>query len=291
MGRSALDAVELMNAGWNYRREHLRPEQRSHYVIVHGGDQPNVVPPEATVWYFFREWDFKRINEMHEIGTRIAKAAAMMTDTTMTERVLGAAWPGAFNKTLAETLHSNIQKVGMPQWSAADVKMAEAAQKMMGSEVKGLPKEVAKLVEATGKPGSGGGSDDIAEVSWNVPTVVLRYAGNIPGMIGHHWSSGIAMATPIAHKGATVGAKAHAMTVLDLLTKPELVAKAKEEFAAMTKETKWQSLIPLDTKAPIYLNKEKMEKVKPELQKLRYDPSRYNTYLEQLGITYPTVQQ
>lgn len=147
----------------------------------------------------------------------------------------------------------------MPQWSAADTKMAEAAQKMMGSEVKGLPKEVAKLVEANGKPGSGGGSDDIAEVSWNVPTVVLRYPGNIPGMIGHHWSSGIAMATPIAHKGATVGAKAHAMTVLDLLTKPELIAKAKEEFAAMTKETKWQSLIPLDTKAPIHLNKEKIK--------------------------------
>lgn len=99
-----------MNVGWTYRREHLRPEQRSHYVIVHGGDQPNVVPPEATVWYFFREWDFKRINEMHEIGTRIANAAAMMTDTTMTERVLGAAWPGAFNKTLAETLHANIQR-------------------------------------------------------------------------------------------------------------------------------------------------------------------------------------
>src|SRR5205807_782099 len=87
LGRSALDAVELMDIGWNFRREHLRPEQRSHYVISHGGDQPNVVPPEATVWYFFREWDYERINDLHAIGTKISNAAAMMTDTTMTEKV------------------------------------------------------------------------------------------------------------------------------------------------------------------------------------------------------------
>ncbi|MBL8296412.1 MAG: amidohydrolase, partial [Bryobacterales bacterium] len=290
MGRSALDAVELMNTGWNFRREHIRPESRSHYVIVHGGDQPNVVPPEATVWYFFREWDYQRINDLHAIGTKIAQAAAMMTDTTMTERVLGAAWPGAFNKPLAEVLHANIVKVGMPQWSAADIKLAEAAQKMMGSPTRGLPKEAGKLIAATGQPGSGGGSDDIAEVSWNLPTVVLRYPGNIPGMVGHHWSSAIAMATPIAHKGATAGAKAHAMTIMDLLTNPALIASAKEYFAEMTKETKWQSLIPVDTKPPIHFNKEKMERVRPQLEKLRYDPTRYKTYLEQLGIEYPTVQ-
>lgn len=290
MGRSALDAVELMNTGWNFRREHIRPESRSHYVIVHGGDQPNVVPPEATVWYFFREWDYQRINDLHAIGTKIAQAAAMMTDTTMTERVLGAAWPGAFNKPLAEALHANIVKIGMPQWSEADVKLAEAAQKMMGSQVRGLPKEAGKLIAATGQPGSGGGSDDIAEVSWNLPTVVLRYPGNIPGMVGHHWSSAIAMATPIAHKGATAGAKAHAMTVMDLLTDPQLLASAKQYFAEMTKDTKWQSLIPLDTKPPIHFNKDKMERVRPQLQKLRYDPTRYKTYLEQLGIDYPTVQ-
>lgn len=291
MGRSALDAVELMDIGWNFRREHLRPEQRSHYVITHGGDQPNVVPPEATVWYFFREWDYSRLNDMHAIGTKIANAAAMMTDTTMTERVLGAAWPGAFNKTLAETLLANIEKVGMPDWSAADEKLATASQKMMGQPEKGLPNKVSPMHVAKGEPGGNAGSDDIAEVSWNLPTVVLRYPGNIPGMVGHHWSSGIAMATPIAHKGATAGAKAHAMTIIDLLTKPELVASAKKDFAEMTKDIKWQSLIPVDTKAPIHLNRDKMERVRPELNKLRYDPTRYGTYMEQLGITYPTVQQ
>ncbi|MEJ7606104.1 MAG: amidohydrolase [Bryobacteraceae bacterium] len=88
-GRSALDAVELMNIGWNFRREHLRTETRSHYVITHGGDQPNVVPPVATVWYYFREWEYDKIRELHELGTKMAQAATMMTDTTMTEKVLG----------------------------------------------------------------------------------------------------------------------------------------------------------------------------------------------------------
>jgi aminobenzoyl-glutamate utilization protein B len=187
-------------------------------------------------------------------------------------------------------LYENIKKVGMPQWSEADQKLAHAAQKMMEAKVEGLKTSLSDIVNTDGKL-QGGGSDDIAEVSWNLPTVVLRYPGNIPGMTGHHWSSGIAMATPIAHKGATVGAKAHALTVLDLMTKPALVEAAKKYFAEQTKETKWQSLIPVDTKPPIYLNKDKMERFKPQLDKLRYDPSRYKTYLEQLGIEYPTVQE
>ena len=290
MGRSALDAVELMNAGWNYRREHLRPEHRSHYVIVHGGDQPNVVPPEATVWYFFREWDYDRIRELHALGTKIARAAADMTDTTMTERVLGAAWPGHFNKPVAEALYANIQRVGMPEWSAEDEKLARGAQAMMKSKVEGLRVKVAELSDPKGRTG-GGGSDDIAEVSWNLPTVVLRYPGNIPGMIGHHWSSGIAMATPIAHKGATVGAKAHALTILDLLLKHDILEAARKYFAEQTKDTKWKSLIPETTQPPIYLNKDKMERFRPELKNLKYDPNRYKSYLEQLGIEYPTVQQ
>jgi len=288
-GRSALDAVELMDIGWNFRREHLRPEQRSHYVITHGGDQPNVVPPVASVWYFFREWDYERIRELHDLGTKIAKAAADMTDTAMEERVLGAAWPGNFSKPVAEALYKNIERVGMPQWSAEDEKLAKAAQQTMKVKIEGLPAKVAPITVHDGKLG-GAGSDDIAEVSWNVPTVVLRYPGNIPGMVGHHWSSGIAMATPIAHKGAAAGAKAYALTMLDLLLDTKILENAKAYFAEQTKETKWQSLIPPDAKPPIHLNKEKMERFRPELQKLRFDSRRYGTYMEQLGIQYPTVQ-
>jgi aminobenzoyl-glutamate utilization protein B len=290
LGRSALDAVELMDIGWNFRREHLRPEQRSHYVITNGGDQPNVVPPEATVWYFFREWDYEKINDLHEIGTKIANAAAMMTDTTMTEKVLGAAWPGHFNKPIAETLEANIKRVGMPTWTEADQKLARAAQAELKAKVEGLRTEVSDLKLPDPTRGNAG-SDDIAEVAWNLPTVVLRYPGNIPNLIGHHWSSGIAMATPIAHKGTTAGAMAYAMTAIDLLTRPEILAAAKTYFAEQTKTVKWKSLIPESTPAPIYLNKDKMEKFRPELNKLRYDPSKYKTYMEQLGIEYPTVRK
>jgi aminobenzoyl-glutamate utilization protein B len=288
-GRSALDAVELMNVGWNYRREHLRPEQRSHYVIVNGGDQPNVVPPLATVWYFFREWDHDRIRELHETGTRIASGAATMTDTTVTERVLAGTWPGHFNQPMAEALYTNIRRVGMPEWSEADQRLARAAQAELGAKVDGLKREVAEL-KKPGEGAGGAGSDDIAEVSWNLPTVVLRYPANIPGMIGHHWSSAIAMATPIAHKGSTAGAKAQAMTALDLLLNPGLMAAARQYFAEQTKDTKWRSLVPEGTQAPIDLNREKMARFRPELRKLRYDPARYKSYLEQLGIQYPTVK-
>src|ERR1700720_2887591 len=97
-GKSALDAVELMDVGWNFRREHLRLATRLHYVITNGGDQPNVVPPTASVWYYYREADYEHIMRLGEIGTNMAKAAALMTDTTYTERLLGQAWPGHFNK-------------------------------------------------------------------------------------------------------------------------------------------------------------------------------------------------
>ncbi|MEJ7606103.1 MAG: hypothetical protein WKF37_07510 [Bryobacteraceae bacterium] len=157
----------------------------------------------------------------------------------------------------------------------------------MKANTEGLKKEIPELKQLP--PFSGFGSDDIAEVGWNLPTVVLRFPGNIPGMIGHHWSSGMAMATPIAHAGATAGAKAHAMTAIDLLTTPALVEAAKAYFAEQTKTLKWQSLIPVDAKPPITINRDKMERFRPDLEKLTYDPSRYKTYMEQLGIIYPTV--
>ncbi len=290
LGRSALDAVELMNVGWNYRREHLRLQQRSHYVISHGGDQPNVVPPEATVWYFFRELDFEHLNELHAIGTKIARAAAEMTDTTMSERILAGTWESHMNRALAEALYANIKSVGMPAWSEDDQALARAAQKELGSRVEGLRTKVNELRPPNESDRSGGGSDDIAEVSWNVPTVNLRYPSNIPGMTGHHWSSGIAMATPIAHKGATAGAKAQAMTAIELFVRPELREAAWAYFREQTKERKWQSLVPEGTTAPIELNREKMQRFRPQLEKLRYDPSRYKTYLEQLGVRYPTTR-
>ena len=131
-GRSALDAVELMNVGWNFRREHLHPLQRSHYVIVDGGDQPNVVPSKATVWYFIREITADNIRENFATLQRIAEGAAMMTDTGVSRRIVGAAYPRHFNKPIAEAVHRNMLAVGMPEWSDDDETFARAFQEFMG---------------------------------------------------------------------------------------------------------------------------------------------------------------
>ena len=118
-GRSALDAVELMDTGWNFRREHIRVGSRVHYVITNGGDQPNVVPTNATVWYYYREADYQHVMNLWKIGDDMAQAAALMTGTTVTSRLLGAAWPGHFSVPIAEDMYENISKVGLPQWSGA----------------------------------------------------------------------------------------------------------------------------------------------------------------------------
>jgi aminobenzoyl-glutamate utilization protein B len=317
-GKSALDAVELMDVGWNFRREHLRLAQRSHYVITNGGDQPNVVPPNASVWYYFREADYDHIMDMWHIGDNMAKAATLMTDTTYTSRLLGSAWPGHFNPVIADAMTANIQKVGMPQWTDADQQLARGLQAELKVPVRGLstrvpagrggrggaaaaapapsPDAAANADDGFGggrgaQMPTGGGSDDIGDVSWVVPTVTLRYPANIPGGPGHNWADGVAMATPIAHKGVIAGAKAQAMTMLDILTNPEIVQKAWDYFNnVQTKTMKYTSFIRDGDKPSTFLNEKTMEKYRPLMKTLYYDPSKYDNYLDQLGIKYPTVR-
>ncbi|HXU35985.1 MAG TPA: amidohydrolase [Blastocatellia bacterium] len=290
-GRSALDAVELMDTGWNFRREHLRLPQRSHYVIIDGGDQPNVVPSEAAVWYYFRELDYPHIKELSELGNKMAQAATMMTDTTVTQRIVGSAWPCHFNKVIAEVQNKNIEMIGMPEWTEADQTLAKALQKDIGAKVEGLKTKV-KPIELAPKEPTGGGSDDVGDISWNLPMVYMRYPANIPNLPGHAWPNAVAMATPIAHKGSTAGAKAQATTALDFLLQPDLIKQAWAYFNdVQTKDIKYTPLINPTDQPAIELNKEKMEKFRPELKKYYYDPTRYKTYLEQLGIQYPTVKK
>jgi aminobenzoyl-glutamate utilization protein B len=302
-GKSALDAVELMDIGFNFRREHLRLATRVHNVITNGGDQPNVVPPNASVWYFFRELDYENIKKLWQIGDTMAQAASMMTDTTWTSRVLGTAWPGHFSVPIGEAMYENIKKVGLPQWSDDDQKLAKGIQKELKFPERGLPSKIPELrrprvddpdlsgEDPRGPQPTGGGSDDIGDVSWVVPTVTLRYPSNIPGGPGHNWANAISMATPIAHKGVVAGAKVQAMTLLDLITNPELVKKSWDYFNnVQTKTTKYQSLLRPDDKPAIWLNKKIMDEYRPKMKEFYYDPSKFDTYLEQLGIKYPTVR-
>jgi aminobenzoyl-glutamate utilization protein B len=301
-GKSALDAVELMDVGWNFRREHLRLATRVHYVITNGGDQPNVVPPDATVWYYYREADYDHIMNLWNIGDKMAQAATLMTDTSFTSRVLGTAWPGHFNVPIAEDVYRNIQKVGLPQWSEADQTLAKGLQKELKQPEQGLATKIPELRRPPAQkepdtPGdnapqpTGGGSDDIGDVSWVVPTVTLNYPSNIPGGPGHNWANGVSMATPIAHKGVIAGAKVQAMTMLDILTHPDLVQSAWDYFRnVQTKETKYKSLLRDGDQPAIWLNKKSMEEYRPKMKEFYYDPSKFDTYLDQLGIKYPTVR-
>ncbi|MCC7174235.1 MAG: amidohydrolase [Bryobacterales bacterium] len=301
-GRSALDAVELMNVGWNYRREHLRLAQRSHYVITAGGDQPNVVPPTATVWYYLREADYDHIMELWRIADDMAKGAALMTGTSFTSRLLGSAWLAHFNRPIAEAMYEHIKTVGLPQWSEADQTLAKGIQRELKIAERGLAVKISEMrrppVPAEGADSegeapmpTGGGSDDIGDVSWNVPTVTLRYPSNIPGLPAHHWASAVAMATPIAHKGVIAGAKVQALTMLELLLHPELVAKAWDYFNnVQTKDVKYKSFLRPEDAPATWLNQRIMAEYRPKMKPLYYDSAKHETYLDQLGVKYPTVR-
>jgi len=259
-------------------------------VITNGGEQPNVVPSEAAVWYYFRELDYPHIRGLYDLGNTVADSAAKMTGTTVDHKLVGSAWPPFFNKVVAEAQQKNIEAVGMPKWSDADQTLAKALQKEIGAKVEGLKDKVEPLTEPVKNP-SGGGSDDVGDISWNVPMVYLMYPANIPNLPGHSWPNAVAMATPIAHKGSTAGAKVQAMTALDFLLRPELVSQAWDYFRnVQTKDVHYESLVAPTDQPAVEFNKEKMEKFAPQLKKFYYDPSKYKTYLEQLGISYPTVK-
>jgi aminobenzoyl-glutamate utilization protein B len=263
-------------------------------VITNGGDQPNVVPQNATVWYYFRETSFPNIKTMWELGDTMAKAASMMTGTTVTSRVLGSAWPSHMNRTLAETMYANIKTVGLPQWTEADIALAKATQRELKVPDVGLATEIRELRGRESMPDDekrGGGSDDIGDISWNVPTVSLSFPSNFQAGPGHNWANAIAMATPIAHKGVTAGAKVQAMTVLDIVLRPEIVQQAWEYFRnVQTKDVKYTPLLHAEDRPAIHLNKRIMDQYRPEMRKYYFDPTKHKTYLDQLGITYPTVR-
>jgi len=293
-GRSALDAVMLMAQAWEFKREHLRPAARSHYIIVEGGDQPNVVPQHAKIWFFFRERDYDLTKEQYDAAILMAEGAALMTGTEIdTIQIVGSAWSRHFNKPVAEATYNNIQRVGLPDWSEDDQTLARGLQRELGQEERGLTDSIGDISGPVDLELSlGGGSDDIGDVSWNMPTVTLRYPANMPGGPGHNWANGIAMATPIAHKGSLAGAKVQALTLLDLLLRPELVEEAWSYFNDVQgEEQEYIPFISATDDPAIFLNEEIMQRYRPLMEPYYYDATKFDTYLEQLDIEYPTVRE
>jgi aminobenzoyl-glutamate utilization protein B len=181
--------------------------------------------------------------------------------------------------------------VGLPQWTQDEQAFAKAVQRNLKAKEEGLETKLSTMEPPPAEPRSGG-SDDIGDVSWAVPTITVRYPSNIPGLPGHHWANAISMATPIAHKGVVAGSKVIAMTTVDLLVDAGLRAKAKDYYTnVQTRNQKYVPMLAATDKAPAELNSETMGRYKEQLKKYYYDPARYSTYLDQLGIPFPTLEK
>ena len=268
-------------------REHAYdPEDvRIQSVIPNGGRQPNVVPGEASDWYYIRARTPAQVESAFAWMRDVAKAAALMSHTEVSERILSASWPFNGNKALAQVLDRNIQLDGMPQWSADDITFAKYKQEAADQPVVGLPTKVQPL--ASDRAGSS--TSDAGDMSWQVPNVRMYIPTNAAGgLAGHHWSQAIGPATPFAHKGMAAGAKALVGAMIDLYTDPSLLAGIKQDFAAqLAANPPWHSLIPDGAKPPTFLNVEEMGKYRAALKPFEYDPNSKQTYFEFLKVSYP----
>jgi len=270
-GRSALDAVEIMNVSTNYLREHLDFMSRMHYVIIEGGEGPNVVPDRASVWYYIRNSDSK-IEEMVERVINCAKGAAMATGTTLdTVRILTAIHQAHMNKSCAELIHKNIELVGMPAWTEEEQQFAKALQKELGKKESGL-KTTVDSIKAPETIFTGGASTDVGEITLIAPTACVSTPTIVPGALGHHWSTVTCMKGPTAWKGMNAGAKAIAASAIDLLTRPEELKKLRDEFEIYSKSHPYKSFLPDGAIPPLDLNEERMNKYRPLMEKNYTNP-------------------
>ncbi len=263
-GRDALDAAELMDLGFDKFREHLEPTQRSHRVITSGGVQPNVIPDNATIWWFFRESTAEKVSAIFERAKEIAQGAALMTQTTFTVEIMSAVWPSRANQTAAEVIQKNIEQVGMPKWSLEEQRLARELQIKREVDPVGLVTQTSSL---SGPSRQSTSANDSGDLTWLVPTGRLTFPSNIPGIAAHHWAAGVAPATSLAHKGAVAGAKVLAASVMDFFTDAQLLSKAKATFKEEIAGIEFKSLLPADQQPPLNLNQEIMDRFRPLLRK------------------------
>jgi len=265
-GRSALDAVELMNIGVNYLREHVIQDARIHYIVEKGGFQPNIVPPYARSWYYVRAPERNEVEYIYDWIVEIAKGAAMMTRTELKVEVEAGIYNTVPNRVLAELIVKNMREVGLPKHSKAELEFAEQIAKTIPREMKvtalkktkrpGWERLVDKLLddevpEPWGDGDYSHGSTDVADVSWQVPTVEFGTATWALGTPGHSWQNVAQSKVGLGHRSLVFSAKVMAGTVLDLLADQKIVQKAREEHRQRLGGKKYKSPIPPDHKPPL----------------------------------------
>ena len=240
-GRSALDAVEAMDNMVNMMREHIPQETRIHYVITNGGKAPNVIPDFAEVYYYVRHPKRKDVVEIFDRVVKAAEGAALGTGTTMKYDIIGGTHDLLINKTLAETMQANLDKVGGVNYTEAEIAFGKKIQPTMVAPVDIATAAQVKPLTYINEGNSG--STDVGDVSYALPTVGLRAATWVPGTAAHSWQAVASGGTEIGTKGMLVASKTMAMTAIDLMSNPVLLAKAMEEFIKSKGDYKYKALL------------------------------------------------
>jgi aminobenzoyl-glutamate utilization protein B len=264
-GRSALDGVEIMNVGVNYLREHVIDQVRMHYVITNGGRQPNVVPAQATVWYYVRAPKRQDVDEVYARVLKCAEGASIMTETKYEVEFLAAMNEVLPNNALADVLYGNLVKVGPPEFTAQDAEFAREISKTFPPgqreaiiRQENLPPEShsdllhSSIVPRDAPERRGGGSTDVGDVSWVVPTAQFGMACWAIGTAGHSWQVAAQSGMGIGHAGMISATKVLALSGLELIEKPEEIRKAWEEFEKRTEGKKYRCGIPDGVQPPLH---------------------------------------
>lgn len=229
LGRSSLDAVESMDYMVNMMREHVPQETRIHYVITQGGKAPNVVPDFAEVYYYVRHPNKDQVKQIFERVVNTAKAAALGTDTKMEYEIIGGTHDLLLNKTLGDVMQKNLEQIGGVTYSEEEKVFAKKIQASFNYSYPSIG-AADSIKPMRTEIDAGGGSTDVGDVSYTVPTVGLRAATWIPGTTLHSWQAVAAGGTEIGIKGMMVAAKTMATTAIDLFLFPTLIENAKAEF-------------------------------------------------------------
>jgi aminobenzoyl-glutamate utilization protein B len=248
-GRSALDAIELMDIGINFLREHVPPSVRLHYVILDGGEAPNVVPAYARAWYYVRGKDRLEVDEIYAQVLKIAQGAALMTGTTHEIHFKTGVYNYLKNRTVAELLYRNLQWIKAPVYTNEEKVLACRLQKELGVKELGLSETVKALTEPS--ENISGGSSDVADVSWVVPTASLGVTCFPMEIPGHHWGIVSCAGSAIGFKGMLTAAKVISVSALEALTNGRIIAQAQKEFKEKTKDFVYRSAIPAGQKLPV----------------------------------------
>lgn len=241
-GRSALDGVEAMDHMANMMREHVPQETRIHYVITQGGKAPNVVPDFAEVFYYVRHPKREWVVSVFDRLTKAAKGAAMGTDTKVEYEIIGGTHDLLINRTLAEAMQQNLQKVGGVNYTADEIEFGKKIQSSFSYQSPAIER-AASVSPLKPVIDAGGGSTDVGDVSYAVPTVGLEAATWIPGTAAHSWQAVACNGTDIGAKGMMVAAKTMALTAIDLFTDAALITRAKEEFKQSRGDYQYKALL------------------------------------------------